>query len=40
MHNMFYEYACNCADELQALQEELITAGLISDSSGTDEDNM
>jgi hypothetical protein len=40
MRNMFYEYACNRADELQALQEELIAAGLILDSSDTDEDDM
>lgn len=38
MRNMFYEYACNRADELEALQEDLIAAGLISDSSDTEED--
>jgi hypothetical protein len=40
MRNMFYEYACNRADELEVLQDELITAGLISHSSDTDEDDM
>lgn len=38
MRNMFYEYACNRADELEALQEDLIAAGLISDSSDTEEE--
>jgi len=38
MRNMFYEYACNRADELESLQEDLIAAGLISDSSDTDEE--
>lgn len=38
MRNMFYEYACNRADELEGLQEELIAAGLISDSSDTEEE--
>jgi len=38
MRNMFYEYACNRADELEALQEDLISAGLISDSSDTEEE--
>jgi len=38
MRNMFYEYACHRADELEALQEDLIAAGLISDSSDTEEE--
>lgn len=38
MRNMFYEYACSRADELEALQEDLIAAGLISDSSDTEEE--
>jgi hypothetical protein len=38
MRNMFYEYACHRADELEVLQEELIGAGLISESSDTEEE--
>jgi len=38
MRNMFYEYACNRADELESLQEVLIVAGFISDSSDTEEE--
>lgn len=32
MKNMYYEYAYRRADELEALQEELVTAGLMSDT--------
>ena len=34
MRNMYYEYACRRADELEQMQEVLIQRGLISDSSG------
>jgi len=43
MRNMYYEYACRRADELEQMQEVLIQRGLISDSSGdsdTDTDLM
>ena len=43
MRNMYYEYACRRADELEQIQEVLIQRGLISDSSGdsdTDADLM
>lgn len=43
MRNMYYEYACRRADELEQMQEVLIQRGLISDSSGdsdTDADLM
>jgi len=33
MRNMYYEYACRRADELEQMQETLIQRGLISDSS-------
>jgi len=33
MRNMYYEYACRRADELEQMQEVLIQRGLISDSS-------
>ena len=32
MRNMYYEYACRRADELEQMQEFLIQKGLISDS--------
>ena len=38
MRNMYYEYACRRADELEKMQDALIHRGLISDSdSETDE---
>ena len=38
MRNMYYEYACRRADELEKMQDALIHRGLISDSdSDTDE---
>ena len=30
IQNMYYEYACQCADKLDTLQEQLIAAGLVS----------
>ena len=33
MRNMYYEYACRRADELEKMQDVLIQRGLISDSS-------
>jgi len=33
MRNMYYEYACRRADELEKMQDDLIQRGLISDSS-------
>lgn len=30
IRNMYFEYACNCADKLDALQEELVAAGFVS----------
>ncbi len=33
MRNMYYEYACRRAEELEKMQEVLIQNGLISDSS-------
>ena len=41
MRNMYYEYACRRADELEQMQEILIQRGLISgssDESDTDSD--
>ena len=32
MRNMYYEYACRRADELEKMQDSLIQLGLISDS--------
>lgn len=32
MRNMFYEYAYRRADELEALQDELVNAGIMSDT--------
>ena len=32
MRNMYYEYACRRADELEQMQEVLIQKGLVSDS--------
>ena len=32
MRNMYYEYACSRADELEQIQEVLIQKGLVSDS--------
>jgi len=43
MRNMYYEYACQRADELEKMQDVLIQNGLISDSSAesdTDTDQM
>lgn len=33
MRNMYYEYACRHADQLEKMQDELIQMGLISESS-------
>ena len=30
--NMYYEYACRKADELEAIQDQLVEAGVLSDS--------
>ena len=32
MRNMFYENAYRCADELEALQDSLVVAGVMSDT--------
>ena len=34
MRNMYYEYACRRADELEKMQDALIERGLVSDSNG------
>ncbi|KAK2158234.1 hypothetical protein LSH36_174g03078 [Paralvinella palmiformis] len=38
MRNMYYEYACRRADELEVIQDRLIQHGLISDSSDMSDD--
>jgi hypothetical protein len=38
MRNMYYEYACLCADQLEMMQDVLIERGLISESSESDTD--
>jgi hypothetical protein len=38
MRNMYYEYACRRADELEQMQDVLIRRGLISDSSSSESD--
>lgn len=40
MRNMYYEYACRRADELEQMQSVLIEKGLISDSDADSEDDM
>ncbi len=37
MRNMYYEYACLRADELEQMQDVLIRQGFISDGQDTDE---
>ena len=32
MRNMYYEYACRRADELEAIQDQLVDAGVLSES--------
>ena len=39
MRNMYYEYACRYADELEKMQDLLIQRGMISDSSESDNDS-
>lgn len=39
MRNMYYEYACRRADELEKMQDALIQRGLISDSDYGSEDD-
>ena len=38
MRNMYYEYACQRADQLELMQDVLIERGLISESSESDTD--
>lgn len=38
MRNMFYEYACRRADELEEMQNALIQKGLVADSDDEDSD--
>ena len=38
MRNMYYEYACRRADQLEVIQDVLIERGLISESSESDTD--
>ncbi len=38
MRNMFYEYACQRADDLEEMQERLISLGLVTDGSDEDEE--
>ena len=38
MRNMFYEYASRLADELEELQDQLISAGLVGDDPESDEE--
>ena len=40
MRNMYYEYACRRADELEQMQNVLIEKDLISDSDADSEDDM
>ena len=36
MRNIYYEYACRCADRLEELQDVLIERGLMSESDHSD----
>jgi len=38
MRNMYYEYACRRADELEKMQDNLIHRGMISESSDSEAD--
>ena len=38
MRNMFYEYASLVADELEEIQDQLISAGLVRDDSESEEE--
>lgn len=38
MRNMYYEYACRRADELEKMQDCLIQRGMISDSTDSEND--
>ena len=38
MRNMYYEYACRRADELEKMQDCLIQRGMISDSDSESDD--
>ena len=38
MRNMYYEYACRHADQLEKMQDDLIQRGLISSDSGSESD--
>ena len=38
MRNMYYEYACRRADELDKMQDGLIQRGMISDSDSESDD--
>ena len=40
MRNMYYEYACRRADELEKMQDTLIQHGMISDSDSETDENM
>lgn len=40
MRNMYYEYACRRADELEQMQDTLISRGLISDGESESESDM
>jgi len=39
MRNMYYEYACRRADELEKMQDALIHRGIISESSDSEADD-
>ena len=38
MRNMFYEYASRLADELEEIQDQLISAGLVREDSESEEE--
>jgi hypothetical protein len=40
MRNMYYEYACRRADELEKMQDTLIQHGLVSDDNPSDGDTL
>ena len=40
MRNMYYEYACRRADELEKMQDTLIQHGLVSDDNQSDGDTL
>ena len=40
MRNMYYEYACRRADELEKMQDSLIQQGMISESDSDSDANM